>query len=326
MPTTKPSSSGSNVARPRGRQFFFAPGPTNIPDRILGAMNRATLDFMDPAFIEMQTRAIAGVTRVFKTKGTVLFYASNGHGAWEAALANCFVPGDKVLVLESGFFSTNWGEMCGQLGLVVETVRADWRCGAQIEDVERHLQADKAGAIKGVLVVHNETSTGVATPVGAVRKALDRTRHGALLLADTISSLGSIDFRTDEWGVDVVVGGSQKGLMMTTGLAFTAVSKKALAKSTATPSRKSYWDWQLMCATTPQRIPGTTPVHMIFGLDEAIRVIDEEGLESVFARHRRLATAARAAIAHWGGGALERRDDHGERYHRQDQGDRVVVL
>lgn len=293
----------TNAARPRGRQFFFNPGPTNIPDRILGAMNRATMDFFDPAFLEIQTRATEGVKRVLKTKQTVLFYSANGHGAWEAALVNCFAPGDTILMLESGHFSGNWSEMAQSLGYKVETLHADWRRGVAMADVEKRLAADKSHDIKGILVVHNETATGVATPVGDVRKAIDRAKHPALLLTDTISSLGSFDFRMDDWGVDVVVGGSQKGLMMVTGMSFTGISDKALARSEKIATPKSYWGWKAMQAMKPQRFPGTTPVHLFFGLDEAIRVIDEEGLENVFVRHRRLASAARAAIAHWGGGA-----------------------
>lgn len=293
----------SNAARPRGRQFFFNPGPTNIPDRILGAMNRATMDFFDPAFLEIMQRSIDGVKRVLKTKQTVLFYGANGHGAWEASLVNCFAPGETILMLESGHFSGNWSDMARSLGYKVETLPADWRTGVAVADVEKRLAADTRHEIKGVLVVHNETATGVATPIGEVRKAMDRAKHPALLLSDTISSLGSFDFRMDDWGVDVVVGGSQKGLMMVTGMSFTGISAKAMARAEAVATPKSYWGWKAMQAMTPQRFPGTTPVHLFFGLDEAIRVIDEEGLENVFVRHRRLASAVRAAIAHWGGGA-----------------------
>jgi alanine-glyoxylate transaminase / serine-glyoxylate transaminase / serine-pyruvate transaminase len=294
----------TNSPRPRGRNFFFAPGPTNIPDRILSAMHRPTIDFFDPAFLDLQKAATDGVRRVLKTKQHVLFYAANGHGAWEAGLVNCFAPGDRVLVLESGHFSHHWSMMAAELGLDVETLDADWRHGVDLKVLEAHLKADKDKVIKGILVVHNETATGLTQPIADIRKVMDKAKHPALLLADTISSLGSYDFRMDEWGVDIVVGGSQKGLMMVTGLSFTGISAKAMAIAETSPgARKSYFNWAAMRATEPQRFPGTTPVHLFFGLAEAIKVIDEEGLDSIFARHRRLANATRAAIAHWGGGA-----------------------
>jgi alanine-glyoxylate transaminase / serine-glyoxylate transaminase / serine-pyruvate transaminase len=290
--------------RPRGRNFFFAPGPTNIPDRVLSAMHRATIDFFDPTFLVVQRRATAGVKRVLKTKQHVLFYAANGHGAWEAGLVNCFAPGAQVLVLESGHFSNNWSEMARDLGLKVETLQADWRLGVDLKALQSRLDADTTHAIKGILVVHNETATGLAHPIGDIRKVMTKAKHSALLLADTISSLGSFDFRMDEWGVDVVVGGSQKGLMMVTGLAFTGISTKAMTAAQANPNpRKSYWDWAAMQKTDPQRFPGTTPVHLFYGLDEAIAILEDEGLENTFARHRRLADATRAAIRHWGGSA-----------------------
>jgi alanine-glyoxylate transaminase/serine-glyoxylate transaminase/serine-pyruvate transaminase len=292
----------TNQARPRGRQFFFNPGPTNIPDRILGAMNRATMDFFDPVFLDIQKRATDGVKRVLKTRQTLLFYGANGHGAWEAALVNAFKPGEKILMLESGHFSGNWSDMARDLGYEVETLAADWRHGVTPAEVEKRLKADAKHEIKGVLVVHNETATGVSQPIADFRKAMDKAKHPALLLADTISSLGSFDFRMDEWGVDIVVGGSQKGLMMTTGMSFTGISAKAIARAESIETKKSYWGWKAMTATNPQRFPGTTPVHMFFGLEEAVKVIDEEGLENIFARHHRLASAVRAAISHWGGG------------------------
>jgi alanine-glyoxylate transaminase / serine-glyoxylate transaminase / serine-pyruvate transaminase len=208
-----------------------------------------------------------------------------------------------VLVLESGHFSNNWTEMARELGLETETLHADWRQGVAMTALEKRLNDDKAHAIKGILVVHNETATGLAHPIGDVRKAIDKAKHPALLLADTISSLGSFDFRMDEWGVDVVVGGSQKGLMMVTGLSLTGISAKAMSVAQKNPNpRKSYWSWEAMRKTEPQRFPGTTPVHLFYGIDEAVKMLDEEGLENVFKRHRRLANAARAAISHWGGG------------------------
>jgi hypothetical protein len=216
---------------PRGRQFFFNPGPTNIPDRILRAMNRASLDFLSEEFLAIQRFCHQGVKRILKTKQNVFMYAANGHGAWEASLVNLFSPGDKILMLESGHFSLNWEEMCRDLGLPVETLVADWRLGADMQALEKRLKADAKGEIKGVLVVHNETSTGLVHPVDEVRKAMTAARHGAFLLTDTISSLGCMDFRFDEWGVDVAVSGSQKGLMLPTGLSLTGVSNKALEAS-----------------------------------------------------------------------------------------------
>lgn len=291
------------MTRPRGRLFFFAPGPTNIPDSVLGAMHRATVDFFDPAFLAVQTEVTEGIRKILKTKQNVLLYAANGHGAWEAGLVNCFTPGEKVLVLESGHFSANWRDMANDLGLATETLGADWRKGVDLAALEKRLKADKGHEIKGVMVVHSETATGLAHPIGDIRKTMDKAGHPALLLADTISSLGSFDFRMDEWGVDVVVGGSQKGLMMVTGMALTGISNKALARAEKnTTSRRSYWKWADMMKMTPQRFPGTTPIHMVFGLQESVRLIEEEGLENVFRRHRRLANATRAAISHWGGG------------------------
>jgi alanine-glyoxylate transaminase/serine-glyoxylate transaminase/serine-pyruvate transaminase len=289
-------------AKPRGRQFFFNPGPTNIPDRVLRAMNRAPLDFFSDEFLEIQRRTHAGIKRFLRTEQHLLFYAANGHGAWEAALANLFIANDRLVMIESGHFSASWARMASELGLLVETLKADWRLGVNADAIAERLNADKKGEIKAVLVVHNETSTGLVHPIAGIRRAIDEARHPALLLVDTISSLGSMDFRMDEWGADVVVGGSQKGLMMTTGLSFTGISERALAKSETVKRPRSYWDWKAMRVMAPQRFPGTTPVHLFFGLDEGIRALEEEGLEAVFLRHHQLATATRAAIAHWGDG------------------------
>jgi alanine-glyoxylate transaminase/serine-glyoxylate transaminase/serine-pyruvate transaminase len=290
---------------PRGRNFFFAPGPTNIPDRVLSAMHKATIDFLDPRFIALQTRVTDAVRRILRTRHHVFFYAATGHGAWEASLVNVFAPGETVLVLESGHFSTGWGAMARNLGLTVETLATDWRRGIDPAALQARLTADRSHAIKGILAVHSETSTGVASPLAAVRKALDGAKHPALLLADTISSLASFDLRMDDWGIDVVVGGSQKGLMMVTGLGLTGVSDKAMQRAQALSRdgvRRSYWDWTAMQVMQPQRFPGTTPTNLFYGLAESIALIEEEGLDNVLARHRRLATAARAAITHWGGG------------------------
>lgn len=289
--------------RPRGRQFFFNPGPTNIPDRVLNAMNRATLDFYGDEFLEIQRRVHTALMRVLKTRQRLLMYASNGHGAWEAALVNVFRPGDLLLMLESGRFSQSWSQMARDLGLRVETLPADWRRGVAAEAVTERLRADHKAEIKGVLAVHNETSTGLTSPIADIRAAIDAAGHPALYLVDTISSLGSIDFRMDEWGVDLAVGGSQKGLMMITGLGFTGISDKAFEMSRRAPMPRSYWAWTEMLTMQPQRFPGTTPVHMFYGLDASLALLEQEGLDQVFARHRRLARAARAAARHWGDGA-----------------------
>ena len=290
-------------SRPNGRPFFFAPGPTNIPDRILGAMHRPTMDFLSPEFLAIHARVHEGIKKILKTKQHLFIYAANGHGAWEAALANTLAPGDKVLSLESGYFSANWATMAQELGLTVEVLPADWRTGVGQDAMIKRLKADTTGEIKAVLVAHNETATGVATPLSEVRHALDAAKHKAMLFADTISSLGSFDFQMDKWGVDIVVGGSQKGLMMTTGLSFTGVSDRALELSKHVKSRRSYWNWADMLTRQPQKLPGTTPVHMFFGLDESLSMIEAEGLDAIFRRHRRYANATRAAITHWGGGA-----------------------
>ena len=300
------SPAPSNRPAARGRQFFFNPGPTNIPDRVLGAMHRATVDFFAEDFLALQTRVNAGVMRVLRTKQNLLMYAANGHGAWEAALVNCFDPGDRLLVIQSGHFSTHWGQMANDLGYAVETLASDWRHGVPMEAIEARLKADAKGATTPAasLPAHVDPSaTGLVHPIAEIRKAIDAARHPALLLVDTISSLGSIDVRMDDWGLDLVVGGSQKGLMMVTGLSFTGISHKALAKSETIKTPRSYFNWKGMLSMQPQRFPGTTPVHLFFGLDEALKVLDDEGLDAVLARHRRLAGAVRAAITHWGGGA-----------------------
>ncbi|MBN9487482.1 MAG: aminotransferase class V-fold PLP-dependent enzyme [Alphaproteobacteria bacterium] len=286
--------------KPRGRQFFNNPGPTNIPDRILRAMDRPVMDFLAPEFLDIQRACMAGVKRVLKTDQTLFMHASTGHGAWEAAVANLFSPGDTVLVVETGYFSLGWKEMVETLGLKVETVPADWRKGVEIAKVAEHLAKDKAHAIKAVLAVHNETATGMVLPLAEIRRAIDEARHPALLLSDTISSLGSMEYKMDAWGVDVTIGGSQKGLMMPTGMALTGVSDKAMEASRTSKMPKYYFNWQLMNSRMPQRFIGTVPVHFFFGLEESIKMLEEEGLDAVFARHARLAEATRAAVHAWG--------------------------
>jgi alanine-glyoxylate transaminase/serine-glyoxylate transaminase/serine-pyruvate transaminase len=285
----------------QGYHFFMNPGPTNIPDRVLRAMDRGSIDFNGAEFRAIQEECFAGLKRVFKTEGTILGYAATGHGAWEAALVNLFSPGDKVLIVESGFFSLNWGLRGEAFGLEVETLANDWRRPADPAQLEARLREDRDHKIKAVLLVHSETSTGVANDVAALRRAIDAARHPALYLVDVISSLASMDFRTDEWGVDIVVAGSQKGLMLPTGMAFTGISEKAIAASAEGKLPRVYWDWRRLLDPSHGHWNGTVPVHFFYGLREALRMLDEEGLDNVFARHHRLAEATRRAVQAWRG-------------------------
>ena len=290
------------MAVSRGYHFYQNPGPTNIPDRVLRAMDRGAIDFTGAKFKEIAEECFAGLKRVFKTEQTILGYAASGHGAWEAALVNLFSPGDKVLVIESGFFSLNWGMRGEAFGLEVETLPNHWRNAASPAQLEARLREDRDREIKAVLVVHNETSTGVLNDVAALRRAIDAARHPALFLVDVISSLGSMDFRMDEWGIDVVVAGSQKGLMLPTGMAFTAISARALAATTEAELPRVYWDWRRLLGldeTSQAYWNGTAPVHFFFGLQEALRMIEEEGLDNIFVRHHRLAEATRRAVRVW---------------------------
>jgi len=282
-----------------GRHFLQIPGPTNVPDRILRAMARPTIDHRGPEFARLGQEVLEGLKDVFRTSAPVVIYPSSGTGAWEAALVNTLSPGDKVLAFETGHFATLWTDLARRLGLEVEFVPGDWRQGVDPEVVEAKLRED--GELRAVLVVHNETSTGVTSRVPEVRRAMDRVRHPALLLVDTISSLGSIDYRHDEWGVDVTVGGSQKGLMLPPGLGFNAVSEKALAASRSSRLPKAYWDWQgMLGANKSGFFPYTPATNLLFGLREALCLLREEGLEHAFARHRRLAEATRRAVRAWG--------------------------
>jgi alanine-glyoxylate transaminase/serine-glyoxylate transaminase/serine-pyruvate transaminase len=289
------------MANTNGWHFFMNPGPTNIPDRVLRAMDRGTIDFNGATFRAISDECFAGLQRVFKTTQPILGYAATGHGAWEAALVNLFSPGDKVLVVESGYFSLNWGLRAEAFGLQVETLSNDWRRAADPAKLEARLRDDKSHEIKAVLAVHNETSTGVAHPIAALRKAIDAAKHPALFCVDTISSLASFDFRMDEWGIDVVVAGSQKGLMLPTGMAFTGVSAKAMAANAVAKLPRVYWDWRRLLGQGPQQgyWNGTIPVHFFYGLQEALRMLEEEGLDNVFARHHRLAEATRRAVRTW---------------------------
>jgi alanine-glyoxylate transaminase/serine-glyoxylate transaminase/serine-pyruvate transaminase len=288
------------MAVSRGQHFFINPGPTNIPDRVLRAMDRGAIDFNGAQFRAIAEECFAGLKRVFKTDQTILAYAASGHGAWEAALVNLFSPGDKLLVVESGFFSLNWGMRGEAFGLEVETLPNDWRTAADPAKLESRLREDREHAIKAVLVVHNETSTGVVNDIAQLRRAIDAARHPALFLVDTISSLASMDFRMDEWGVDVVVAGSQKGLMLPTGMAFTGISARAVAATAEATLPRVYWDWRRLLGGSSQSVwNGTAPVHFFYGLQEALRMLEEEGLEEVFARHHRLAEATRRAVRAW---------------------------
>jgi alanine-glyoxylate transaminase / serine-glyoxylate transaminase / serine-pyruvate transaminase len=285
----------------RGRHFFANPGPTNIPDSVLRALDRPSIDFNDAEFVPIYDAAFAGVKRILRTGQHLFMYNASGHGAWEASLTNLLSPGDTILVLESGYFSDEWAAMARGHGLEVQTVAADWRRGVDIADVGRALTADTAHAIKAVCVVHNETATGMTLPLPAIRAAIDAAGHPALFLADTISSLGSLEFRMDDWKIDCVVGGSQKGLMLPTGLSFTAVSDKALRAHASAKLHRFYFDWTMMMKRTQKSFIGTIPVNVFYGLRESVRLIEDEGLDNVIARHSRLAEATRRAVQVWAG-------------------------
>ncbi|HEY0184001.1 MAG TPA: aminotransferase class V-fold PLP-dependent enzyme [Rhodopila sp.] len=289
------------MLKPRGRHFFANPGPTNIPDSILRAMDRGSIDFNDPEFTEVYDGAFAGVKRVLRTDGHLFMYNASGHGAWEASLTNLLSPGDTILVLESGYFSEEWASMARSHGLEVQTIAADWRRGVDIAGVQRALAADTSHTIKAVCVVHNETSTGMMLPLPAIREAIDAAGHPALFLVDTISSLGSLEFRMDDWKIDCVVGGSQKGLMLPTGMSFTGVSDKAMQAHAQAKLHRFYFDWTMMANRPHKSFIGTIPVNVFYGLRESIRLLDEEGLDNVVARHSRLAQATRRAVQVWAG-------------------------
>jgi alanine-glyoxylate transaminase/serine-glyoxylate transaminase/serine-pyruvate transaminase len=283
-----------------GRHFLQIPGPTNVPDRVLRAIDNATIDHRGPEFAVLTKTVLAGMKRVFKTQGDVVIYPSSGTGAWEAALVNTLSPGDHVLMAETGHFATLWKRLAERLGLVVRFLPGDWRHGASAAAIHTQLARDSQQAIKAVCVVHNETSTGVVSNVPAVRDAIDRAGHPALLMVDTISSLGSIDYRHDEWGVDVAIGGSQKGMMLPPGLAFNAISARALEAGKHSTLPKSYWRWTEMLANNSKGFfPYTPATNLLYGLREAIHMLQAEGLPDVFARHARLAEATRCAVRQW---------------------------
>ncbi|MEO5862595.1 MAG: aminotransferase class V-fold PLP-dependent enzyme [Burkholderiales bacterium] len=286
---------------PSGRHFLQIPGPTNVPERVLRAMDRPTIDHRGPEFQQLGFDVLTGMQDLFQTKNAVVIYPASGTGAWEAALVNTLSPGDKVLMFETGQFAALWCEMARRLGLQIDLVSSDWRSGVDANEVERRLREDRDRTIKAVAVVHNETSTGVTSRIAPIRAAIDRVGHSALLLVDTISSLASIDYRHDEWGVDVTVGGSQKGLMLPPGLSFNAISGKALAASQMASLPKSYWAWEPMLKANKNGFfPYTPATNLLFGLREAIAMLKEEGLDNVFARHIRHAEATRRAAHAWG--------------------------
>lgn len=287
--------------KPEGRHFLQIPGPTNVPDRVLRAMAAPTIDHRGPEFAKLTKEVLEGLKVIFKTQGRVIVYPSSGTGAWEAALINTLSPGDKVLMFETGHFATLWCSMAQRLGLDVDFVPGDWRSGADPAAVEAKLSEDSGHRIKAVAVVHNETATGATSRIGEIRAAMDRAGHPALLLVDTISSLASIDYRMDEWKVDVTVSCSQKGLMLPPGLGLNAVSEKAMAASKSAGFKRSYWDWQEMVANNKNGFfPYTPATNLLYGLREAINMLLEEGLEQVFARHDRHAEATRRAVKAWG--------------------------
>jgi alanine-glyoxylate transaminase / serine-glyoxylate transaminase / serine-pyruvate transaminase len=285
-----------------GRHFLQIPGPTNVPERVLHAIALATIDHRGPEFAELGRAVVAGMRRVFQTAGTVVLYPSSGTGAWEAALVNTLSPGDRALMFETGHFASLWRQMAMRLGLDIEFVPGDWRHGVDPAQVEEKLAADREHRVKAVCVVHNETSTGVTSRIPEIRAAIDAAGHPALFMVDTISSLASIDYRHDEWGVDVTVAGSQKGLMLPPGLGFNAVSDKALDAAKSARLARSYWDWQAMRETGHTGFfPYTPATNLLYGLREALTMLlDEEGLPAVFARHARHAEATRRAVAGWG--------------------------
>jgi alanine-glyoxylate transaminase/serine-glyoxylate transaminase/serine-pyruvate transaminase len=290
-----------NSSRQAGRHFLHIPGPSPLPDRVLRAMDTPIIDHRGPEFSRLARRALDGIKTIFKTTNPVIIYTATGTGAWEAALVNTLSPGDRVLMVETGQFATLWKNMAAKLGLKPEFIATDWRTGVDPAAIEAKLREDKKHEIKAVCFLHNETSTGVLSPVAPVRKAIDAAGHPALLMVDTISSLASTDYRHDEWGVDVTIGGAQKGLMMPPGMSFNAVSDKALAASKTSQLPKAFWAWDDMIAMNKNGFfPYTPATQMLQGLVVAIDMLHEEGLENVFARHDRFAEATRRAVRAWG--------------------------
>lgn len=288
-------------AHPSGRHFLQIPGPTNVPDRVLRAIDNVTIDHRGPEFGELGKAVLSGIKKIIKTDSHVVIYPASGTGAWEAALVNTLSTGDLVLMTETGHFAVLWKKIANQLGLRVEFMPGDWRRGADPAAIEARLKEDTNNEIKAVCVVHNETATGVTSDIAGVRAAIDNANHPALLMVDTISSLGSIDYRHDEWGVDVTVAGSQKGLMLPPGLSFNGVSKKALEASKTANLPRSYWGWEDMIASNETGyFPYTPATNLLYGLHEAIDMLLDEGLDTVFDRHKRHGEATRRAVNAWG--------------------------
>ncbi len=284
-----------------GRHFLQIPGPSNVPDRVLRAMDNPTMDHRGPDFGLMGKQLLEKVKLVFQTTSPVVIFPASGTGAWEAALANTCSPGDRVLMCETGWFAHLWQELAGRLALKPELVKTDWRRGADVAAIEQRLREDRNHEIRVVGVVHNETSTGTVSHIAEVRRAIDAAGHPALLLVDTISGLGSLDYRHDEWGVDVTISGSQKGLMLPPGLSFNAVSAKALKATESAKTPRSYWDWRPMIASNATGyFPSTPATNLLYALDTALDMLLEEGLQNVFARHDRYAEATRRAVRQWG--------------------------
>jgi len=286
---------------PHGQHFLQIPGPSPVPERVLRAIDRQVIDHRGPEFQKLGTELLEAIKPVFGTTQPVIIFPSSGTGAWEAAIVNTLSPGDHVLMAETGQFATLWRKLAARFGIEVDFLPGDWRHGVDAAVIEAKLAEDKAHTIKAVMVVHNETSTGCLSDIAAVRKAIDSTRHPALLMVDTISSLGSAPVKHDAWAVDVTVSGSQKGLMLPPGLSFNAISEKALAASKTNKLPRSYWDWQEMLTFNAKGFfPYTPATNLLYGLKEALTMLNEEGLENVFARHQRLAAACRAAVRGWG--------------------------
>jgi alanine-glyoxylate transaminase/serine-glyoxylate transaminase/serine-pyruvate transaminase len=284
-----------------GRHFLQIPGPTNVPDRVLRALAAPTIDHRGPEFASLARGVLDGLKPIFGTTGPVVAFPSSGTGAWEAALVNTLSPGDRVLAFDTGHFAGLWSQMARTLGLEVELVPGSWRRGVDPERVQLRLAADHDRSIRALMVVHNETSTGVTSDIRTIRAAVDAAGHPALLLVDTVSSLASMDYRHDEWGVDVTVACSQKGLMLPPGLGFNALGERALAAAGDAGLGRSYWDWRAMLAANADgHFPYTPPTNLLYGLREALAMLSEEGLENVFARHRRHAEATRQAVRAWG--------------------------
>jgi len=284
-----------------GRHFLQLPGPSNVPDRVLRAIDFPTIDHRGPAFSDLGNIVLEGLKGIFKTTSPVVIFPASGTGAWEAALVNTLSPGDKVLMFETGHFASLWEDLAKRLGIEAEFVSGDWRHGVLADQVETYLRKDKFQKIKAVCIVHNETSTGVTSNIPNIRAAIDSTNHSALLLVDTISSLASMDYHHDDWGVDVTISGSQKGLMLPPGLSFNALSKRAISASKTNKLQRSYWDWDAMLTNNQSGyFPYTPATNLLYGLKESLDMLYEEGLTQVFARHNRLAEATRRAVQAWG--------------------------